>query len=146
MTQKFLVVLALLMLALGTLACQEQTNASGQQEETMPQADAVTPVSDEVTIEAAGSEGTASGRTYNYVADIKPIMEEFCLRCHDKPESPDGINFNQYADEAAFAKDTHILEEIVEVMEKKSMPPTGFPAPTEEQREILITWSKELPE
>jgi mono/diheme cytochrome c family protein len=70
---------------------------------------------------------------------VRPLVKQLCGECHGAKASG-GANLMQAGDMAALMRDKPIWRKALTRLQERSMPPSGAPQPTGEQREFLIEW------
>lgn len=70
---------------------------------------------------------------------VQPLLQKFCLRCHDADNMESGIRVDQLT---AAMEDKHLplWKGILKQVADGDMPPADEPQPTEEQRKSLTEW------
>lgn len=78
------------------------------------------------TAETAKAEAAPNcdGTNFSYVADIKPIMEQYCTSCHGE-DGAAGLNFNNKSDIVKAANKGELLGTIKWHSGFPQMPPSG---------------------
>jgi hypothetical protein len=73
--------------------------------------------------------------------EIKPLLNEFCFKCHGGTKKKGGIVLDTYGNADAAAKDPKVWEAVLENLRTGVMPPDDEEKqPTLEQRELLMKW------
>ncbi|MGJ8652754.1 MAG: DUF1592 domain-containing protein [Opitutaceae bacterium] len=78
--------------------------------------------------------------THTFEADIKPLIEQYCYRCHGEEDKIKGD-----LDLTPFKTGDHVFAErdtwlyVLEQIETEEMP-TKDPLPTDEERELMVEW------
>jgi hypothetical protein len=82
----------------------------------------------------------------DFVRDIRPALENFCLDCHDDSKKPKGdLNLERFTDEAAVMQDRAVWKSVFDQLEAHMMPPPKRDdQPTPEERARLMAWVKEM--
>ncbi len=75
-----------------------------------------------------------------YEKEIRPVVTQFCVRCHAGEKASGGINFAAYSDVTALQKAQNTWRRALIQIRERSMPPKGVPQPTEVQRDRLVQW------
>jgi hypothetical protein len=75
-----------------------------------------------------------------YSRDVAPILEQYCLGCHDHSAAEGGVVLDAFGDGLPGAKLRPLLFEIAAVLRSESMPPEDEPRPSREERETLEAW------
>ena len=70
---------------------------------------------------------------------IQPLLEQFCVRCHNVDEKTSGIRLDHL--NGSMSSDQMFLwKDVLEQLSEESMPPEDEPQPSAEQRHQLIGW------
>ncbi|MCE9609358.1 MAG: DUF1592 domain-containing protein [Chthoniobacter sp.] len=92
----------------------------------------------------AGELGTgaqdASVRPEIFEKDVRPLIENYCLRCHSTAKQKGDLNLEQFASLAAVRKQPKIWQSVAEQLANKEMPPRDKPQPTSAERARLAQW------
>ena len=75
-----------------------------------------------------------------YAKEIKPLLDQFCTGCHGDRGAAGGVNLKKYADVAALQKDQATWRKALTQVRERSMPPSGAPQPSPDQRDRLSHW------
>jgi hypothetical protein len=93
---------------------------------------------------AASKSPTPSGKkgagAVSYTADVAPLMQKYCAKCHEGKQAIAGIDVTRYRDEASVVKARDIWENIARAVSAGHMPPKGSPQPTAAERATMIGW------
>lgn len=73
-------------------------------------------------------------------ADVRLILQQFCLDCHNSDKHKGDVSLADYADETSVRRDHKLWQVVLEQVNERSMPPQTKPQPTEEQRQRLSQW------
>jgi hypothetical protein len=76
----------------------------------------------------------------SFSRDVAPILEHYCLGCHDRTAAEGGVVLDAFGDGLPGAKSKPLLLEIAAVLRSASMPPEDEPRPGREERETLEAW------
>jgi ligand-binding sensor domain-containing protein len=83
-----------------------------------------------------------SPTTDQYAASIRPMLERYCAECH-APGEMEGVEFLTAATEADVAKHRGVFADVVEQIERHSMPPPGYDQPSEQELKQIADWIKQ---
>jgi hypothetical protein len=72
--------------------------------------------------------------------DVAPILDRYCLVCHDRDAAEGGVILDAFSDAAPGAKSRPLLIKVAAVLRSESMPPEDEPRPGPEERETLEDW------
>jgi hypothetical protein len=67
----------------------------------------------------------------------RPVLEKFCLSCHNAKRPKAGIDLSKLKDPASLGAQADLSLRVAEALSDRSMPPEGKPAPSEEERESV---------
>jgi hypothetical protein len=75
-----------------------------------------------------------------YSRDVAPLIDRYCLGCHDGASAEGGVVLDAFHDEIPAAKARPLLLKIAAVLRSESMPPEEEPRPSPNERETLEAW------
>ena len=81
----------------------------------------------------------------DYQQRILPLLDRYCLACHDQATSEGELDLERFNDLTAVRNDPKTWQGIVSQLETGEMPPTkkkDVQQPTPEERAALIAWAK----
>ncbi len=81
----------------------------------------------------------APGETGDFAAEIRPLLSEYCLRCHGEEEIEGGVDLTGLQSEADLVANRELWESVIEQIDTEEMPTKG-PHPTGAEREALTRW------
>src|SRR5262249_25868987 len=84
----------------------------------------------------AESADPPSNRAPIYSRDVAPLIDRYCLNCHDRESAEGGVILDALAGGASGEKTRTLLLRIGGVLRSESMPPEEEPRPAREEREI----------
>jgi hypothetical protein len=64
----------------------------------------------------------------------RPVLEKFCLSCHNAKRPKAGIDLSKLKDSASLGAQADLSIRVAEALTDRSMPPEGKPSPSEEER------------
>ncbi len=84
-------------------------------------------------------EARSPRRSPVYSKDVAPILEKYCLECHDAGGAEGGINLEELSDDLS-EKHVALLPRVAANLRSESMPPEGEPRPDAAELEIIHDW------
>jgi hypothetical protein len=75
-----------------------------------------------------------------YSHDIAPLLEQYCLGCHDRISAQGGVVLDVFRDGAPDLRQKSLMLRIADNLRSESMPPDGEPRPTVSELETLNSW------
>jgi hypothetical protein len=76
----------------------------------------------------------------SYARDVAPIIERYCLGCHDRDAAEGGIVLEDSSVGSSGDRATSIWLKVDAVLRSESMPPEEEPRPSRGERETLDAW------
>jgi hypothetical protein len=73
---------------------------------------------------------------------VRPLLDQFCFKCHNAEKAKAGINLTKYTDEKSLRTGLKTWTDLVRVVHGNEMPPEDKPQPTAEQRELIVSWTR----
>ncbi len=85
---------------------------------------------------ASGSEGGAA-----FSSEIRPLMEKYCIDCHDDGPKPKGdVNLDQFHQMSDLWRDPKLWERVLVQLRDRVMPPAKKNQPADAERAQLADW------
>lgn len=81
----------------------------------------------------------AAGVARSFEDDVRPLLETYCLRCHNVDEMKSGIRVD-VLDGTLADRQLFLLKDVREQLAGESMPPADELQPTVEERQRLVDW------
>ena len=81
----------------------------------------------------------------SYKKKIHPLVDRYCLDCHDKATSEGELDLERFNDLTAVRRDPKTWQHVVEQLENGEMPPKkkeSTKQPSTAERAALIAWTK----
>lgn len=78
----------------------------------------------------------------DFAAEIRPLLEEYCLRCHGGEETEGDVDLTGLRTEAELFAHRELWESVIEQVDTEEMPPKG-PHPSGAERERLTGWLRD---
>lgn len=78
-----------------------------------------------------------------FEAEIRPIFERSCLKCHGGEKTKGGVDFSEIRTDADADRHDDLWETVVEVIVAGEMPPEDEPALSEDDRNVLMAWHRD---
>ena len=83
-----------------------------------------------------------AGLADEYVTEVRPVMQQFCLGCHSTALRVGELDLEQFATLAEVRRDTKAWLKVVEMLDNGEMPPKSAEQPAPEQRKELRGWAE----
>ena len=88
----------------------------------------------------AGLEEMAAAAPPDYVAEVEPILREFCYDCHSDGMNKGGFALDEHINLTLLSGDRIHWTRVMENLDNGTMPPSGKPRPSPAQRATLERW------
>lgn len=85
------------------------------------------------------ADGHAMPLESTFKQQVKPFLEQNCLRCHNADTMMSGVRVDQL-DAALEDRHLRLWESVQKRISDSSMPPSGQPQPTPAERERMVEW------
>ena len=96
-----------------------------------------------VLIVAASALLEAAERPYSFEKEIRPLIENTCIKCHDADTAKGDLDLSRFKSEEDYTHDPRLLEKVVRLVRDREMPPPAKrPQPKEQERQLLIDWGE----
>ncbi len=89
---------------------------------------------------APGPGGELLAAEPGFQADIRPIMQARCVKCHGPDEKSGNVNFAAITDDEAAARSRKLWRKAIAQLEAGEMPPPDAPQPTPAEKQLLVAW------
>ena len=73
-------------------------------------------------------------------SQVVPILERYCIDCHDESTAKGDLDFEQFPDSKAILAAPETWEQIYYSIQTHLMPPNGKKKPSLEQRKEVTAW------
>ncbi|HEY2787317.1 MAG TPA: DUF1592 domain-containing protein [Fimbriiglobus sp.] len=83
-----------------------------------------------------------TGGVEEFKKAVAPVLDDYCIRCHDADTKKGGISFDS-ADPSALIANREQWNKAVKVLRAGLMPPKGRARPTAQQIDGIVTWVEE---
>lgn len=97
-----------------------------------------------LTVATLMSVASSSQAAVDFQTGIRPILQEYCLKCHSTEKQKGDLDMEQALSESSFRKHPKIWQGLVEQVSSKEMPPKDKPQMSDAQRTQLLDWSQEM--
>ena len=88
----------------------------------------------------AGSQVRAVEPSIAFDRDIHPLVQTFCIGCHNPEKHKGDVDLSAFKDESAVIHDPKLWTRILEQVSDSTMPPAKKPQPSADERIRLATW------
>jgi hypothetical protein len=75
-----------------------------------------------------------------YSRDVAPLIEKYCLDCHNSVAAKGGVVLDNFRDEVPDKEQTSLLQGVAGILRSESMPPEGEPRPDSDELETINCW------
>ena len=79
-----------------------------------------------------------------YVDDIRPVLERYCLKCHSTAEQRAELDLERFAGVEDIRRDLSVWQMVADKLENGEMPPEKNPQPSIAERTGLVEWVRAL--
>jgi hypothetical protein len=80
------------------------------------------------------------GQTDEFRTQIRPLLDEYCAKCHGTARAKGGINLAGFTNTVSVYREPKVWEKVVAKVGAGEMPPEDKPQPNESQRNGLVRW------
>ena len=95
--------------------------------------------------EVGGADQKPSGDPKtDFASTIQPLLKKYCLNCHSTETKKGELDLERFTSLDHLRKDTKPWQLLIEQLEAGEMPPKKKPQPTAEERQKLITWTRQF--
>jgi hypothetical protein len=78
-----------------------------------------------------------------YTKDIRPLLENYCQRCHGANRQEAELNLGGFAQLTDVRKVPRVWQKLLEMLDTEQMPPKKAKQPSAEERERLRSWVRD---
>ena len=82
----------------------------------------------------------ARGATADFQKDIRPLLNEFCLKCHSTKDHKGDLDLERFKSLDAVKRDAKVWQQVEEQLELGEMPPKEKPQLSSAQKPKLVAW------
>lgn len=75
----------------------------------------------------------------SYENDIRPLLEEYCYRCHGEEKQKGDIQLSSFHTKRTLLKEHRLWQDVLHVVREEEMPEEE-PLPSPEERRMLVDW------
>ncbi len=75
----------------------------------------------------------------SYENDIRPILEEYCYRCHGEEKQKGDVQLSSFHTKRTLLKEHRLWQDVIHVVREEEMPDEE-PLPSPEERRMLVEW------
>jgi len=72
--------------------------------------------------------------------NVRPVLEQYCIECHQGPDAQGGLDFDKFPTEAAALEAPETWDKVWQRVNKFEMPPEGSPQLRDIHRPPLMGW------
>ncbi len=85
----------------------------------------------------------SSERESAFEKTIRPLLRDYCLRCHSTKKHKGDLDLERFASVASIKQYTDIWEHVLDQLATGEMPPKSSRQPLAEQKQLLTNWIRE---
>lgn len=85
----------------------------------------------------------ADGFEARFDAEIRPLLDRYCVRCHNSEKKEGELNLARF-DAGQKAVGSTIWPSVIKRFSLREMPPEGEPTPSDPERDVLFRWMQGL--
>ena len=89
---------------------------------------------------ASGDAPPATTPTINFQAGIKPLLNTYCIDCHNADKQKGDLDLSPFTSTEKAASDKEVWSNVAERLQGNEMPPPKSKQPTDAERVKLMTW------
>ncbi|NDE99779.1 MAG: hypothetical protein EB034_16115, partial [Verrucomicrobia bacterium] len=82
----------------------------------------------------------ARAATADYQKEIRPLLGEFCLKCHSTKDHKGDLDLERFKSLDAVKRDAKVWLQVEEQLELGEMPPKDKPQLSSAQKAKLVAW------
>jgi Planctomycete cytochrome C len=75
-----------------------------------------------------------------YSRDVAPLLEQYCLQCHDSTSARGDVVLDVFSDRSPDKEQRPLLLRMAANLRSGNMPPDGKPHPDPDELEIINSW------
>ncbi len=78
----------------------------------------------------------------SYQARVRPLLGQFCTGCHSTKKKAGELDLERFGKLSDVRRGTKAWLGVVEMLEKREMPPKKSKQPSDTQRKVLVDWAR----
>ncbi|MDB6039513.1 MAG: Protein of unknown function (DUF1587)/Protein of unknown function (DUF1592)/Protein of unknown [Verrucomicrobiales bacterium] len=75
-------------------------------------------------------------------SEVHPLLEKYCFKCHAGEKIKGGVDLSKYHAELDIQRDPKTWQTVLRQVREREMPPENKPQPTDEERQLLVAFTK----
>jgi hypothetical protein len=75
-----------------------------------------------------------------FAKDVSPLLDRYCLHCHDRTNAKGGVILDVFRDGVSDAVQSSLLARVADKLRTETMPPAGESRPSDEELETINSW------
>lgn len=87
---------------------------------------------------------SADELTERFTREVQPLLNKYCDQCHSGDAAEAKFLTTQFDNPRSIAKQWQSWDEAVRRLHEQEMPPPDEPQPTENERDLLMSWSRDF--
>jgi hypothetical protein len=93
-----------------------------------------------IALPAATARAGAADSPASFEAQVRPLLDTYCFKCHGPVKPKHGVNLEKFNDVASIHRQPKLWRTVLAQLNERAMPPEGKPQPTDAERAMLIEW------
>jgi hypothetical protein len=81
-----------------------------------------------------------------FTENIRPLLKSYCFACHNTTKAKAGLDLEKIDTDIAALDLSDLWDQVGERLQSKEMPPAKSKQPTEDERQRLLAWVKQVAE
>jgi len=79
-------------------------------------------------------------RPVHFANDVRPVLQNYCFRCHDGRKHKGDVDLSIFTNEQAVLRQPKLWGQVLEQLNDRTMPPAKKPQPSADERVRLAGW------
>jgi hypothetical protein len=88
----------------------------------------------------------AAAKELGFTQTIRPLLKSYCFECHNTNKRKAGLNLEKIETESEALDAFELWDQVSKRLHAKEMPPSKSKQPTDDDRQTLLTWVKQVSE
>jgi hypothetical protein len=84
--------------------------------------------------------GSAANGQDAYLNKVAPLLQRYCVECHNDDDAEASIALDAYASQAEAVEDGETWLRVMDALESRAMPPADRPQPTLVELDQIVNW------
>ncbi len=79
-----------------------------------------------------------------FPSTVQPLLKKYCLDCHSTTRKKGSLDLERFTSLEDIRKDLKPWQQLIEQIEAREMPPREKPQPSEQERQLLLAWTRQM--